>query len=121
MSRKNLVRIVALAFVVLVASFSFAQSGANPTTKDKAQAGTAADKSTAKIDINSASSDELQALPGIGPATAQKIIDGRPYRAKTDLKNKKIVAASEYDKIKDQIIAKQGTAAKGSDKKDASK
>ncbi len=109
--KKNLIRIVALTFVVLVASLGFAQSGANPTTKDsKSQASAAADKSTAKIDINSATADELAALPGIGPATAQKIIDGRPYHTKTELKNKKIVNGPTYDKIKDQIIAKQGTA-----------
>ena len=108
--KKNVVRILALTFVVLVASLGFAQSGGNPTTKDKAQASSAADKNAAKIDINSASAEELATLPGVGPATAQKIIDGRPYHTKTDLKNKKIVNGPTYDKIKDQIIAKQGTA-----------
>jgi DNA uptake protein ComE-like DNA-binding protein len=66
-----------------------------------------------KLDINSASKDDLEKLPGIGPATSQKIIAGRPYRAKNELVSKKIVNKSEYDKIKDQIIAHQDTAGTG--------
>lgn len=59
------------------------------------------------VDINSASEEELDALPGIGPVMARKIIAGRPYRAKTDLRTRNIIPQSAYDKIKDQIIAHQ--------------
>ncbi|MCX6715394.1 MAG: helix-hairpin-helix domain-containing protein [Candidatus Taylorbacteria bacterium] len=59
------------------------------------------------IDINTATKAELSALPGIGDAYSQKIIDGRPYAKKDQLKSKKIIPGATYDKIKDKIIAKQ--------------
>ena len=59
------------------------------------------------LDINSAKPDELKALPGIGDAYAKKIIDGRPYKRKDELVQKKIIPQATYDKVKDQIVAKQ--------------
>jgi DNA uptake protein ComE-like DNA-binding protein len=61
------------------------------------------------IDINSAAKDELDALPLIGPARAEAIIKGRPYRAKTDLLTKKIIPQNAYEAIKDRIVAHQKT------------
>lgn len=59
------------------------------------------------IDINSATSQQLATLPGIGGAYAQKIIAGRPYASKIQLEQKRIIPSATYIKIKNLIIAKQ--------------
>jgi DNA uptake protein ComE-like DNA-binding protein len=61
----------------------------------------------APMDINTATKDQLATLDGIGPARADAIIKGRPYKGKDDLVNKKIIPQSVYDGIKEKIIAKQ--------------
>ena len=72
----------------------------------KAAAAASASAATGdKLDINTASPDQLKAFNGIGDAYAKRIIDGRPYTAKNQLMTRGILPSATYNKIKDQIIA----------------
>lgn len=94
-------RILLTAFLLVLALLSPLQAADKPATPSA---------STVKVelvDINSATEAQLKALPGIGDAYAAKIIAGRPYAKKDQLKTKNILPAATYDKIQEQIIARQ--------------
>lgn len=106
-------RVVVVILAIVFAGAMVATQGSTASAAQKT-AGTSQSLKTEKaaksgelIDINSASKDELQTLPGIGEAYSQKIIDGRPYQSKNQLVSKKILPKATYDKIKDKIIAHQ--------------
>jgi len=122
MHRRFSLKLVSLvACFVLVSVAAFAQDKGTtkaPTASSTQKAASSASKSAAdtaksaaeKVDINSATKADLMKLSGIGDALSQKIIDGRPYKGKDELVQKKIIPQATYDKIKDLIIAKQSSS-----------
>lgn len=103
-SRSVMLRNVALVLALLLSAglCSGQSSSASKSGSQKAAA-----SATELMDINSATQEQLATLPGIGDVYSQKIIEGRPYKSKSELVQKKIIPQATYNKIKGMIIAKQ--------------
>lgn len=82
-------------------------AGAAPQTGKPAAAAPASVADADKLDLNTATADQLKALPGVGDAYAKRIVDGRPYTAKNQLTSRGIVPQKTYDGIKDAVVARR--------------
>lgn len=107
-----LLRLIVTVFAVgvMTSSMLASQTSKKSKTSEASKArSTKAETSNAKVDVNTASEKELDTLPGVGPATARKIVAGRPYSSAADL-SKAGLSAAVIAKITPLVTASGATA-----------
>ena len=95
--------LVAGCLLTIAGAIGFVPCGSSPLVAVAAESAKQADL----LDINTATADQLKALPGIGDAYSENIIKGRPYQRKDELVQRKILPRATYEQIKYKIVAKQ--------------
>ena len=104
--KTSAVQVLAVVLALfLLAGFAVAQSGSSG--KSGSSSPMASSQASNLVDINSATKEQLSALPGIGDKYSDKIIAGRPYANKSQLVSKKVLPQGVYNKISGMIVAKQ--------------
>lgn len=104
--RRLMAAVVMFAALPLLSAQSSATTQRTTAAKSTAKAQAAPAATTGdKLDINTATTDQLKAFNGIGDAYAKRIVDGRPYTMKTQLVSKGVLPQAAYNKIKDNIVA----------------
>ena len=98
---------LAIACPRVLAQAQSSSSQATDTTKSRAS------RAAQQLDINTASKAQLDALPGIGPTYAQKIISNRPYRTTHELVKKNVIPQSTYNRIRHLIVVHPGAVRYG--------
>lgn len=95
----NLAQVIGDGTKIYIPRVGELASSSNPSGSSLGSTST----SSGKVNVNTASASELDTLPRIGPVTAQKIIDGRPYSSAEDLLNKKVLGPKTYEGLKDLV------------------
>ena len=117
-SRIHVLVLVSLAAALALPLLAFADdtpaapSAAGQSMQKDAPKGTSVAKATPAVDLNSASKDQLTQLPGLTDAIADKIIEARPFKSRSELLSKKLVTRAEYAKLRSHVVVKSAESKK---------
>ena len=106
MTRTTVLASVAFGMLLPMAAWAGTGTTAASTTTHKSSTHHSSKQASHKMDLNSATKEQLMTLPGVDDATADKIIAGRPYSSKNDLVKKDVVTQDQLKKIEAHVMTK---------------